>query len=47
MKEESVMVKTKSVYSAIERNKDGLRILVTRYRGRGMPQSQYQVWMAN
>lgn len=47
MNEESAMVKTKSVYSPIERDKDGLRILVARYRGRGMPQSRYEVWMAN
>ena len=41
------MIKTKSVYSPIERPKDGLRILVTRFRGRGMPVSRYDVWMAN
>ena len=26
---------------------DGLRILATRFRGRGMPASRYDVWMAN
>jgi uncharacterized protein YeaO (DUF488 family) len=26
---------------------DGLRILATRYRGRGLPKSKYDVWMAN
>ena len=41
------MIKTKSVYSPIERPKDGLRILVTRFRGRGLPVSRYDVWMAN
>jgi uncharacterized protein YeaO (DUF488 family) len=41
------MLKTKSVYSPIEPNKDGLRILATRYRGRGMKSSRYHVWMAN
>jgi uncharacterized protein YeaO (DUF488 family) len=41
------MIKTKSVYSPMERMKDGLRILVTRFRGRGMPTSRYDVWMAN
>lgn len=41
------MIKTKSVYSPIERRKDGLRILVTRFRGRGLPVSRYDVWMAN
>jgi uncharacterized protein YeaO (DUF488 family) len=41
------MIKTKSVYSAIDRRNDGLRILVTRFRGRGLPVSRYDVWMAN
>lgn len=41
------MLKTKSVRSPIERKKDGLRILVTRFRGRGMSKSRYDVWMAN
>ena len=41
------MIKTKSVFSPIEPSKDGLRILATRFRGRGMPASRYHVWMAN
>ena len=41
------MIKTKSVRSPIERGKDGLRILVTRFRGRRLPVSRYDVWMAN
>ena len=41
------MIKTKSVFSPIEPSKDGLRILATRFRGRGMPTSRYDVWMAN
>ena len=41
------MIKTKSVFSPIEPKKDGLRILATRFRGRGMPTSRYDVWMAN
>jgi uncharacterized protein YeaO (DUF488 family) len=41
------MLKTKSVWSAINRERDGLRILVTRIRGRGLPASRYDVWMAN
>ena len=41
------MIKTKSVYSAKEPKKDGLRILATRIRGRGLPKSEYDVWMAN
>lgn len=39
------MLKTKSVWSAIDRKRDGLRILATRFRGRGMPASRYDVWM--
>ena len=38
------MIKTKSVNSERERG-DGLRILATRFRGRGMPTSKYDVWM--
>ena len=41
------MIKTKSVFSPIEPTKDGLRILATRFRGRGMPTTRYHVWMAN
>ena len=40
------MLKTKSVWSAIQPD-DGLRILATRFRGRGMPKDRYDVWMAN
>ena len=40
------MLKTKSVHSPIE-DSDGLRILATRFRGRGMPTERYDVWMAN
>jgi uncharacterized protein YeaO (DUF488 family) len=41
------MLKTKSVWSPIDRKGDGLRILATRFRGRGMPTSRYDVWMAS
>jgi len=41
------MIRTKSVYSPIERKKDGLRILATRFPGRGRPVNRYDVWMAN
>lgn len=37
------MLKTKSVYSATAEN-DGLRILATRFRGRGMSANLYDVW---
>ena len=40
------MLKTKSVYSPIE-SKDGVRILATRFRGRGLPKRRYSAWMAN
>ena len=40
------MLKTKSVHSPIEPG-DGLRILATRFRGRGLPTDRYDVWMAN
>ena len=38
------MLKTKSVYSPVTEN-DGLRILATRFRGRGMSSNLYDVWM--
>ncbi len=41
------MIKTKSVDTPINRRNDGLRILATRIRGRGLRSSRYDVWMAN
>jgi len=41
------MLRTKSVWSPMDRKHDGLRILVTRFRGRGLPKSRYDVWMPN
>jgi uncharacterized protein YeaO (DUF488 family) len=38
------MIRTRSVQSPIGKD-DGLRILATRFRGRGLPASQYDVWM--
>ncbi|HYE88788.1 MAG TPA: DUF488 family protein [Vicinamibacterales bacterium] len=38
------MIKTRSVWSEIRKD-DGLRILATRFRGRGLPASRYDVWM--
>jgi uncharacterized protein YeaO (DUF488 family) len=38
------MIKTGSVW-ADKKKDDGLRILVTRFRGRGLPTSQYDAWM--
>ena len=38
------MLKTKSVYSPIAEN-DGMRILATRFRGRGLAVNLYDVWM--
>ena len=40
------MLETKSVWPPVEK-RDGLRILTTRFRGRGMPAARYHVWMAN
>lgn len=40
------MLKTKSVHSPIEES-DGLRLLVSRFRGRRIPKTRYHVWMAN
>ncbi len=41
------MIKTKCVQSPIQPRKDGLRILVTRFRGRRLATSRYDVWMAS
>ena len=38
------MIKTRSIQSEIRKD-DGLRILATRFRGRGLPASKYDVWM--
>jgi uncharacterized protein YeaO (DUF488 family) len=40
-------VRTKSVRTAVELRKDGLRLLVTRFRGRNLPRDRYDVWMPN
>jgi len=39
------MIRTKSVSTPIDRQTDGLRILVTRFRGRGLPSTRYDIWM--
>ena len=39
------MLRTKSVWTRIDPARDGLRILATRFRGRGMSSSLYDVWM--
>ena len=39
------MLRTKCVWSPIDRKKDGLRILAARFRGRGLPANRYDVWM--
>jgi uncharacterized protein YeaO (DUF488 family) len=41
------MLKTKSIWSPIDRKRDGLRILATRFRGRGLGTTRYDVWMAS
>lgn len=40
------MLKTKSVLAPIEPG-DGLRLLVTRFRGRGLPADRYDAWVAS
>jgi uncharacterized protein YeaO (DUF488 family) len=44
--EEPALLFTKSVHTALETG-DGLRVLATRFRGRGLPADRYDVWMAN
>ena len=39
------MIRTKSVWSPIDRRRDGLRILAARFRGRGLSPNRYDVWM--
>jgi Transposase IS116/IS110/IS902 family len=39
------MLRARSVWKLPNRKTDGLRILVTRFRGRGLPASRYDVWM--
>lgn len=39
------MLRTKSVASEIDAKTDGLRILVARFRGRGLPADRYDAWM--
>ena len=41
------MIRVKAVRSPIDRQRDGLRILATRIRGRGLAKSRYDEWMAN
>lgn len=43
----ALLIQTKSVHEPIQPRKDGLRILATRIRGRGLPGNRYDVWMAN
>jgi uncharacterized protein YeaO (DUF488 family) len=40
------VLKTKCVETRASPD-DGLRLLVTRFRGRGLPSDRYDVWMAN
>jgi len=42
----TTMLLTKSVHSPTEPG-DGLRILTSRFRGRGLPRTAYDVWMPN
>jgi uncharacterized protein YeaO (DUF488 family) len=40
-------IRTKSVWTPMDRKGDGLRVLVTRYIPRACPGTRYSVWMAN
>jgi uncharacterized protein YeaO (DUF488 family) len=42
----ALKLRTKSIQTP-KQNSDGLRILVARFRGRGVPSTAYDVWMAN
>jgi len=39
------MLRTRSVHSPIDRKRDGLRLLVTRFQGRYMRRNRFDVWM--
>lgn len=41
------MLKTKSIREPTDPEQDGLRILATRYRGRGLAKTAYDAWMPN
>jgi len=41
------LIALKSVSSPVEPEKDGLRILVARFRGRGVDKGRYDLWMAS
>jgi uncharacterized protein YeaO (DUF488 family) len=41
------MLRVKSVKSPIDPQEDGFRILATRFRGRGLPASRYDAWVAS
>lgn len=44
---QELQIQTKCVHSNIEPERDGLRILAARLRGRGLPKERYNVWMPN
>ncbi|HZZ91954.1 MAG TPA: DUF488 domain-containing protein [Usitatibacter sp.] len=39
------MIRTKSVWSPVDRGEDGLRILTSRFRGRGLQVERYDAWL--
>jgi uncharacterized protein YeaO (DUF488 family) len=41
------VLRTKSIHSRIVPDLDGLRLLVTRFRGRGLPAARYDAWLPN
>src|SRR5271169_5350913 len=44
---EGAMIRTKCVWSPIDRRRDGLSILATRFAGRYLPVNRHDVWMPN
>jgi uncharacterized protein YeaO (DUF488 family) len=47
LRDTAPMLRTKSIHSPKEPSLDGLRILATRFRGRGLTSDHYDVWMPN
>ena len=39
------MIQTKCVHSDFDAAADGFRVLVTRFRGRGLPKTRYDAWI--
>ena len=42
---EHIMIKTKSIHRPVEKESDGLRVLITRWYPRGVKREKYDVWV--